>query len=42
MARQMTIRFELFVADRDKSVDFYTSVLGFEVQRLDASYAALW
>jgi catechol 2,3-dioxygenase-like lactoylglutathione lyase family enzyme len=41
MARQMTIRFELFVTDRDKSVDFYTSVLGFEVQRLDASYAAL-
>ena len=28
MASQMTIRFELFVADRDKSVDFYTSVLG--------------
>jgi lactoylglutathione lyase len=41
MARQMTIRFELFVADRDKSVDFYTSVLGFEVRRLDESYAML-
>ena len=41
MASQMTIRFELFVTDRDKSVDFYTSVLGFEVQRLDESYAQL-
>jgi lactoylglutathione lyase len=41
MPRQMTIRFELFVADRDKSVDFYTSVLGFEVRRLDESYAML-
>jgi lactoylglutathione lyase len=41
MARQMTIRFELFVTDRDKSVDFYTSVLGFEVNRLDAAYASL-
>ena len=41
MARQMTIRFELFVADRDQSVDFYTSVLGFEVNRLDESYASL-
>jgi lactoylglutathione lyase len=41
MARQMTIRFELFVADRDKSVDFYTSVLGFEVNRLEESYASL-
>jgi lactoylglutathione lyase len=41
MARHMTIRFELFVSDRDKSVDFYTSVLGFEVRRLDGSYAML-
>lgn len=41
MAMQMTIRFELFVSDRDKSVDFYTSVLGFEVRRLDESYAML-
>ena len=41
MARQMTIRFELFVTDRDQSVDFYTSALGFEVQRLDESYAVL-
>jgi lactoylglutathione lyase len=41
MVRQMTIRFELFVTDRDKSVDFYTSVLGFEVRRLDESYAML-
>ena len=41
MARQMTSRFELFVTDRDRSVDFYTSVLGFEVRRLDESYALL-
>jgi lactoylglutathione lyase len=41
MASEMTIRFELFVSDRDRSVDFYTSVLGFEVQRLDESHALL-
>ena len=41
MASEMTIRFELFVADRDRSVDFYTSVLGFEVQRLDEAHALL-
>ena len=41
MASEMTIRFELFVGDRDRSVDFYTSVLGFEVQRLDESHALL-
>jgi predicted enzyme related to lactoylglutathione lyase len=41
MASEMTIRFELFVSDRDRSVDFYTSVLGFEVQRLDEAHALL-
>ena len=41
MASEMTIRVELFVGDPDRSVDFYTSVLGFEVQRLDESHALL-
>ena len=41
MASEMTSRFELFVSDRDRSVDFYTSVLGFDVQRLDESHALL-
>jgi catechol 2,3-dioxygenase-like lactoylglutathione lyase family enzyme len=37
----MTVRFELFVADRDASIDFYTSVLGFQVERISDAYASL-
>jgi lactoylglutathione lyase len=41
MATEMTVRFELFVADRDRSIDFYTTVLGFEVERSGESYSSM-
>jgi lactoylglutathione lyase len=34
----MTLRLELFVADLQKSVEFYTTVLGFEVERRSPGY----
>lgn len=34
----MTMRLELFVAEMQKSIDFYTKVLGFEQQKGDANY----
>jgi catechol 2,3-dioxygenase-like lactoylglutathione lyase family enzyme len=34
----MTLRLELFVSDMEKSIDFYTSVLGFERQKGQPNY----
>lgn len=36
--QSMSLRLELFVSDLDKSVDFYTKVLGFERQKGEPSY----
>ena len=35
----MRCRFELFVADLDVAIDFYTRVLGFGLRQRDESYA---
>jgi catechol 2,3-dioxygenase-like lactoylglutathione lyase family enzyme len=35
----MTLRLELFVTDMQKSIDFYTNVLGFERMKGDPDYA---
>ena len=37
----MRLRLELFVADMDASVRFYTDVLGYRVVRRDEGYASL-
>lgn len=37
--RGMTLRLELFVTDLDKSLDFYTNVLGFERMKGGPTYA---
>ncbi len=37
----MTLRLELFVADLEKSVDFYTTALGFERQKGESDYVPL-
>jgi catechol 2,3-dioxygenase-like lactoylglutathione lyase family enzyme len=34
----MTLRLELFVSDMEKSIDFYTNVLGFERQKGQPDY----
>lgn len=39
--RGMTLRLELFVADLEKSVDFYTKVLGFERLKGEPDYVPL-
>jgi catechol 2,3-dioxygenase-like lactoylglutathione lyase family enzyme len=36
-----SLRMELFVSDLPRSVDFYRSVLGFEVERHQEDYASL-
>jgi lactoylglutathione lyase len=37
----MTCRFELFVADVNATIAFYTDVLGFNLDRRDETYASL-
>lgn len=37
--RGMTLRLELFVTDMEKSIDFYTNVLGFERMKGEPDYA---
>ena len=37
--QRMTFRLELFVADMQKSIDFYTNVLGFERLKGEPDYA---
>ena len=39
--RGMTLRLELFVTDMEKSIDFYTNVLGFERLNGQANYVPL-
>jgi lactoylglutathione lyase len=41
VAARMSMRLELFVADHDVSVGFYTRVLGFVVRRRDDEYVSL-
>ncbi len=36
-----SIRFELFVTNLEKSVDFYTRLLGFNIVKKSANYASL-
>lgn len=37
----MTLRLELFVDNIERTVSFYTDILGFEVQRSDSDYTSL-
>jgi lactoylglutathione lyase len=37
----MSVRFELFVEDLKKSVDFYTNILGFKIAYSDESYSSV-
>lgn len=41
MPNELTVRFELFVDDFDRSVAFYTSALGFRLERRESNYASL-
>lgn len=39
--QNMTLRFELFVKDLERSVEFYTNILGFKVIRAHEKYHSL-
>jgi lactoylglutathione lyase len=41
MIPDMAVRFELFVADYEVAIDFYTRVLGFELRSRDDQYVSL-
>ena len=41
MPSHMSVRFELFVDDYDRTIGFYTEALGFSVARREASYVSL-
>lgn len=41
MSASWSVRFELFVADYQRSIDFYTGVLGFALEREHHDYVSL-